>query len=73
MRTARPNVGSMRTYGAVSSDKIAVMLINVGGAQTCNVRLNGDNAGSGCTVNIAANTPVTFPQSIGAQTSMVLI
>ncbi|MFC4150076.1 hypothetical protein ACFO0M_27800 [Micromonospora mangrovi] len=64
---------AMRTYGAVDTDKIAVMLVNVGGAQTCSVRLNSDAVGGGCTVNIGANTPVTFTQAIGAQTSMVLV
>jgi hypothetical protein len=49
------------------------MLINVGAAQTCNVRLNNDSTGGGCGVNIGANTPVTFTQAIGAQTSMVLV
>ncbi|MCI4066241.1 malectin domain-containing carbohydrate-binding protein [Micromonospora sp. R77] len=67
------NVSALRTYGAVDTDKIAVMLINVGGAQTCTVRLNNDAVSGGCTVNIGANTPITFTQAIGAQTSMVLV
>jgi len=61
------------TSGAVDSTKIAVMLINVGGAQTCTVRLNGDAIGGSCTVNIQAGTPVSFTQSIGGTTSMVLV
>jgi hypothetical protein len=70
------NQGDIRPYGAVDSGKnqISVMLVNVGGgAQTCNVRLNGDAAGGGCSVNIAAGVPVTYTQTIGAKTSMVLV
>jgi hypothetical protein len=67
------STGNLYTYGAVDADKIAVMLINEGGAVTCNVRLNEDAVGGGCQVYIDAGTPVTLAQAIPAETSMVLV
>ncbi|MFC4146220.1 discoidin domain-containing protein [Micromonospora mangrovi] len=67
------NVSTMRTYGAVDGGKVAVMLVNVGGKQTCKVRLNTDGQTGGCTVDIGAGLKVTHTQTIGAATSMVLV
>ena len=67
------NVGTMRTYGAVDTSKIAAMLVNVGSAQTCSVRLNNDVITGSCQVNIDADIPVTSSQTIGGQTTIVLV
>jgi len=69
----RCNVSTLRTYGAVDKDKIAVMLINVGEAQTASVRLNNDPVEGGCQVNIDAGVPVTLTQVIGEMSTMVLV
>ena len=69
----RCNVSTLRTYGAVDMDKIAVMLINVGDRQTSNVRLNNDPIDGSCQVNIDAGVPVTVAQAIGGQTTLVLV
>lgn len=69
----RCNVSTLRTYGAVDKDKIAVMLINVGEAQTASVRLNNDAVVGSCLVNIDAGVPVTLTQAIGEKTTMVLV
>jgi hypothetical protein len=67
------NVSTLRAYGAVDKDKIAVMLINVGDAQTANVRLNNDPVEGSCLVNIDADVPATLRQPIGNKTTMVLM
>jgi hypothetical protein len=67
------NGGGLYAYGAVNGNQIAVMLINEGGGKSCAVRLNNDGVGGSCQVNIDAGTPVTFNQSIGGDTSMVLV
>jgi hypothetical protein len=67
------NGGGLYAYGAVNGNQIAVMLINEGGSKSCAVRLNSDGVGGSCQVNIDAGTPVTFNQSIGGDTSMVLV
>jgi hypothetical protein len=70
----RCNIPTLRTYGAVDRDKAAVMLINVGDEPaTCDVRLNNDAVEGRCRVNIDAGIPVTFAQTIGGQTSIVLV
>jgi len=67
------NIGSLYAFGAVDTSKIVVMLVNQGGAQTCNVRLNNDATTGSCQVRVNAATPITFSQSIGGTTSMVLV
>ncbi|MBN1362012.1 MAG: hypothetical protein JW993_15560 [Sedimentisphaerales bacterium] len=69
----RCNVPTLRAYSAVDTDKIAVMLINVGDSQTSNVRLNNDPVDDSCQVNIDAGVAITLVQRIGAHTSMVLV
>ncbi len=69
----KSNIGNLYAFGAFDSSKIVVMLINQGGAQTCNVRLNNDAVSGSCQVNIGASTAVTSSQAIGASTSMVLV
>ena len=67
------NVNGLYSFGAVDFDRIVVMMINTGGAQTCNVRLNNDAAGGGCAINIDAGTAVTHSQSIAGNTTLMLI
>jgi hypothetical protein len=69
----RCNISTLRPYGAVDKDKIAVMLINVGDAQTASVRLNNDAVEGSCQVNIDAGVPITLTQAIGEKTTMVLV
>ena len=69
----RSNISSLHAFGAFDSTKLAVMLVNQGGAQTCNVRLNTNTVSGSCQINIDAGTAVTLPQTIGATTTMVLV
>ena len=69
---------SVQAYGAidVAANKIAVMLLNIdtSGQHICTIRLNSIPIGAGeCQINIPAGVGVDYSQTIGSQTSMVLI
>ena len=72
------NLSGIRTFGAIdtAANKIVVMLLNIetSGQRACTIRLNSDLIGAGdCRVNIPAGVAVSFNQTIGSQTSMVLV
>jgi hypothetical protein len=71
-------VESLRVFGAVDplAGKISVMLLNIDTAdsQTCTLRLNSSPIqADGCRVNLPAGLEVDLEQTIGSQTSMVLV
>ena len=66
------NVTNLYAFGAVDTNKIVVMLVNQGGAQTCSVRLNNDAVTGSCQVHISADTAMTYTQAIAGTTTVVL-
>ncbi len=71
------SVEAVRAFGAVDirSGRIALILLNVdaAGGYDCMLRLDDANGTGGCRVNVPAGLPVEMQQSIGSQTTMVLI
>ena len=67
------NQGAVLAYGAVDTGKVAVMLVNTGGAQTCAVALAAGSATGACAVSIDAGLKVSMTQEVPARTSMVLV
>jgi hypothetical protein len=72
------NMDGIRVFGSIDLDKeqIAVMLLNIDPTKThtCTIRLNPDPIKTGeCRVNLPVGLAVDFKQTIGSQTSMVLV